>query len=116
MTTYEFIPSTKLTSINFPYSNRYKFCSVFSLEKESFFETYDIPEIPKSVDDKFHQIIAGEEGRWDLISHKHYKTVDYWWLICHANGISDPFEIIPAGSLIRIPSLDFLTSGKSNAK
>jgi hypothetical protein len=115
-TTYEFIPSTKVISLNFPYSNRYKFCNVYPSDKELFFETYDIPEIAKSVDDKFHQIIAGEEGRWDLISYKHYRTVEYWWLICHANEIRDPFEILPAGTIIRIPSLDYLTTKKNNAK
>jgi len=46
---------------------------------------------------------AGYEGRPDLISHQVYGIVDYWWVICAANNIIDPFEQLIAGKQIRIP-------------
>ena len=105
----ELIPNPKYSKLNFPYRNRYRYCNVYTENNETFFETYDIPEIPISVFDKYHQIKPGEEGRWDLISNKHYQSVNYGWLICHANNIFDPFDSPPVGTILRIPSLDYLT-------
>ena len=109
--TYELTPDPNYSTYSFPYINRYKYAAVYNLDQESFFETYDVPDIPINSKDSYHQIQAGQEGRWDLISHKYYKTVNYWWLICLANKISDPFEILPNGSIIRIPSLSYLIRG-----
>ena len=105
---YELIPDTKYSKFNFSHTNRYRNNSVYSSEGEIFFETYDIPDLPKSVKDIYHQLKAGEEGRWDLISYKYYKSVNYWWLICIANDISDPFDAPLAGTIIRVPSLDYI--------
>jgi hypothetical protein len=77
---------------------------VYSINNESFFGTYTFIEIPKDVNDKYDQIKPGEEGRWDLMSYKHYQTVNYLWLICLANNVYDPRDSLPAGSVIRIPS------------
>jgi len=46
---------------------------------------------------------AGFEGRPDLLSYEVYGSVDYWWVICAANNIIDPFEQLIAGKQIRIP-------------
>jgi hypothetical protein len=108
---YELIPDTNYNKFNFAYTNRYKYMTVYSSEGETFFETYNIPDIPKNAKDIYHQLKSGEEGRWDLISYKYYKTVSYWWLICLANDINDPFNSPLAGSVIRIPSLSYLTIG-----
>ena len=48
-------------------------------------------------------IPAGMDGRPDLLSFKLYGTPDYWWLICAANKIIDPFEQLTAGKQIIIP-------------
>lgn len=46
-----------------------------------------------------------EKGRPDLVSYKYYNTVEYWWLVCAANGIQCPFlEIVP-GRELKIPSI-----------
>lgn len=107
-TTYELQPNLNYNKFKFPYTNRYKYHQVYLDNQETFFETYNIPAIPKLASDKYHVIKSGEEGRWDLISNKFYKTVNYWWLICLANLISNPFELVSAGTVIRIPSLDYL--------
>tara|TARA_R110000765_G_scaffold92610_1_gene174887 strand:- start:1729 stop:2025 length:297 start_codon:yes stop_codon:yes gene_type:complete len=48
-------------------------------------------------------IPAGMEGRPDLISNDVFGTPNYWWLICTANNILDPFEELKAGKTIKIP-------------
>ena len=51
-------------------------------------------------------IPAGMEGRPDLISFKVYGTPDFWWVICAANKIIDPFEQLIAGKQIIIPIIN----------
>jgi hypothetical protein len=43
-------------------------------------------------DDTFYVIQDPNEGmRIDLIAHKVYQNVNYWWVICEANNILNPF-------------------------
>jgi len=51
-------------------------------------------------------IPAGMDGRPDLLSFKIYGTPDYWWLLCAANKIIDPFEQLIAGKQILVPIMD----------
>lgn len=51
-------------------------------------------------------IPAGMDGRPDLISQHLYGTVSYWWILCVANTIIDPFEQLTAGKQIRVPIID----------
>lgn len=51
-------------------------------------------------------IPTGLEGRADLLSYSAYGTVSYWWLICLANEIRNPFEELTTGKQIRIPIID----------
>lgn len=115
MKTLELIPDTTIKKYDFPYHNRYRKSKVYHDNGETFFGTFEFQEIPKSPSDKYYQIKPGEECRWDLISYKHYDgMVDYWWVICAANDIYDPFEIVPAGTIVRIPSLDTLVTLELN--
>ena len=106
----EYLPSPDYSKYDFPFSNRYRPCKVYADKEKVFFGTYEFFEIPISVNDSYHQIKPGEEGRWDLISYKYYQTVDYWWVITQANNVYDPFDSPEAGTIIRIPSLDFLVT------
>lgn len=45
-------------------------------------------------------------NRLDLISNAVYGSPAYWWLIGIANSIMDPFDDLPAGTVIIIPDLD----------
>jgi hypothetical protein len=47
----------------------------------------------------------GMEARPALISHHVYGIPDYWWVICVANRIIDPFEQLVEGAQIKIPLL-----------
>jgi hypothetical protein len=89
-------------------SNRYFLSKAYQEGSNVFFETWEAPEIPVTSKDKFHEITSGEEGRWDLISYEHYGSVLGWWIICLANGVSNPFDIKPAGTVVRIPPKEMI--------
>lgn len=63
------------------------------------------PDIPESDDDLYHELTAGEEGKFDLLAFYYYGTVDLWWVIAAANGVLNPWRV-PAGTRLRIPSID----------
>lgn len=63
------------------------------------------PEVPTSEDDLYHELTAGEVGKLDVVSFYYYGTVDLWWVIAIANNILNPLRI-PAGTRLRIPSID----------
>lgn len=48
-------------------------------------------------DPKYYVTSEFDIGRPDMISYKIYGTVNYWWLICWLNGISDVWNDIRAG-------------------
>ncbi len=66
------------------------------------YEDYIKNTLP-NLDFRVSMIPAGLEGRPDLISYASYGTVNYWWLICEANKIKDPFEELYSGKQIKIP-------------
>lgn len=51
-----------------------------------------------------HQVTDFEVGRLDLISHQHYNTVEYWWIIADANDLLDPLEEMRPGMILKIPN------------
>jgi len=68
------------------------------------------PEADKFVEDlneifkyRVVEVIPEVARRPDLISNLWYGSVKYDWLILLVNGISDPFEGLAAGTLIRLP-------------
>ena len=52
---------------------------------------------------KLANVPNGMEGRPDLIATSFYGNPRMWWVICVANNISDPFEQLKAGKLIKLP-------------
>jgi len=52
---------------------------------------------------KIGVVPAGFEHRADLISNLFYETPTLDWLICWYNNISDPFQQLNAGDIIKIP-------------
>ena len=69
---------------------------------------YLISEIPKMdipVERSF-TIDASTQFRTDLISKISYDSFNYGWLIMDFNDITDPFEELVQGKVLRIPDLD----------
>lgn len=53
-----------------------------------------------------HTIKEHEIGRLDLVAYSYYGDPLLWWVIADANGISDQFTEMQAGSTLFIPALD----------
>ena len=56
---------------------------------------------------KLIKITSGEEGRPDVIAFNYYGSSQYYWLVMETNGITDPYEGLNAGDIIKI--IDFIT-------
>lgn len=41
---------------------------------------------------------------WTLISYKFYGTIEYWWLICKFNGVTNPSDFPVEGEVLKIPA------------
>ena len=60
----------------------------------------------KSLPSRVAIVPAGMDGRPDLLAYKLYGSSNYWWVLCVANSIIDPFEQLTAGKQIRVPIID----------
>jgi len=63
-----------------------------------------ITEIPTIFGNTYYTVAEFDIGRIDRISHINYGTSEYWWIICIANNISNPFEELELGRTLIIPS------------
>ena len=65
---------------------------------------------------QYYRVAEDDLQRPDLISYKAYQTVKYWWLICYANGVLDPFTDLEVVKLMTIPNiLDIYEFYKKNS-
>ena len=51
---------------------------------------------------------------WNLISHREYKTIRLWWLLCLINDISDPTVEPEVGAnikILKLPIVDTILKG-----
>jgi len=59
-------------------------------------------------------------ARWDMISFKHYRSYDFYWIILKVNNINDPWNDIEPGDEIIIPDkrdvYDFYTAVKNSKR
>tara|TARA_B100000902_G_scaffold386293_1_gene428768 strand:+ start:4185 stop:4499 length:315 start_codon:yes stop_codon:yes gene_type:complete len=66
-----------------------------------------IPILPESIDikraDDFY-VIAQDGDRLDLLSHRFYGDVSYWYIIAAANGMGKGSYYVTPGVQIRIPA------------
>ena len=83
--------------------NRYKDARIkVSENKDRYFKPTLYPAIPERDSDIIHNIVQGE--RLDLLAHKYYGDVNYWWIISKANGL-DPSDIgLKSSTQLRIPT------------
>lgn len=78
---------------------------------DTYIESYESINIPHREDDQYYIVTAAEEDRLDLVSYKFYSNPLYWWIIAEASDIIDP-EVVPIGTLLRIPSLQSIVGYK----
>lgn len=63
---------------------------------------YEFPEIGTI---RYSEYIWKDRDRLDLVSYNFYRRTDFWWFILDNNPeIVDPSNI-PAGTVLRIPSV-----------
>lgn len=75
-------------------------------------EKYTI--LPK-INDRWHTLNKGETI--DKISFDKYATSEYWWVICDANGISNPLDLSDfIGTNILIPEINNLEEHIENSR
>jgi len=74
-------------------------------EERYFLGTMQPITIPPHPTDQLYVLEAGDIARPDLVAYKFYKNPRLYWPILWLNGISDPFEGMFVGMLVRIPSL-----------
>lgn len=60
------------------------------------------PPIPRQLTDIY--ILTTPGDRLDLLAHKYYGSVGYWWIIAEANGIGKGSMTIPPGLQLRVPT------------
>lgn len=105
---------TPLTRGKIPQSRRniperYKNTWAYKNENNQFFlGTFSPTNIPSDRTDKLYVVEPGDISRPDLIAYKFYGNPTLYWIILWLNGISDPFEGMYPGSVLRIPSLQRL--------
>ena len=102
------IDSTQLDK--YEYSNLFNVInkgemSYFNLCKNIYFKNINY----MSPDDVKEYVIL-EDDSWTNISYKFYNTYKLWWLICKFNNISNPFNELIAGKIIKIPSQEIVDS------
>jgi len=57
-----------------------------------------------------HTVTNGDIGRLDKLSYAYYGTVEYAWVIAHANAMINPIADMYAGQRIKIPPLTAITA------
>ena len=58
-------------------------------------------------DFKLVKVGPGEEHRPDLLANRYYNSPMYYWLIMETNDITDPYESLNSGDIIKV--IDFIT-------
>ena len=56
---------------------------------------------------KLVKVTSGEESRPDVVAYNYYGSSQYYWLVMETNNITDPYEGLKAGDVIKI--IDFIT-------
>jgi len=52
----------------------------------------------------YYRVEISDLMRPDLISYKNYGTVEFWWVICLVNSISNPLNDLTVGQILSIPA------------
>ena len=73
-----------------------------SFDKKRVYQTTVYPSIPLRSDDIY--VYAKEGDRLDILAHKYYGDVNYWWILARANDIGKGSLYVTPGLQLRIPT------------
>ena len=88
--------------------SEYKLERVFSVYKQYggkyfYYDLLNTINFPTDVDENTYTTYYTQADEpWTMISYKHYKRIDLWWLIACANNIYDTFTPLDAGTKLMI--------------
>ena len=71
-----------------------------------------LPNIPKDDNDEYYTIESKYDRRPDLLAHNLYGNTRLWWVFArrNMNELKDPIKDFKAGTVIRIPNRETLSS------
>tara|TARA_B100000989_G_C19515908_1_gene461628 strand:- start:840 stop:1130 length:291 start_codon:yes stop_codon:yes gene_type:complete len=71
-----------------------------------------LPNIPKDDNDEYYTIESKYDRRPDLLAHNLYGNTRLWWVFArrNMNELKDPIKDFRAGTVIRIPNRETLSS------
>lgn len=101
MATSELLPTDKVITDR---TSRFRSVRTLRDGANEFFETYDFHQFPEGLEDSYHTVLSGQEGRLDLIAFEHYRNPALWWVIAEANDLSFPPTDVIAGLVLRVPA------------
>ena len=67
-------------------------------------ETWDRLPLADQPEDNYHEVIAPEAHRPDLLALAYYGDLNLYWVIAQANQMIDPFAETTVGTKLRIPN------------
>lgn len=65
---------------------------------------FNTDTLQPSSSDTFHEVRAGEEYNWPLLSYRLMGSTYRWWLLALVNGYIDAFDGPQVGEILRVPS------------
>lgn len=89
-----------------PNLDDYSYANIFSVYQDGdlyFYNLLNSVNFPVDINPNYYNEYELPHGMsWTLISYRMYKTIKLWWLICAVNQITNPLEMPPAGTKIKI--------------
>ena len=71
----------------------------------------NLPELPlKEGTYARYTVTETDIGRIDLIAWKHYRNVNWWWVIAYYNSITNPLTDLVIGQVLLIPDKALISS------
>lgn len=104
--TFHEVTKTRLSNV----SNLHLF-NIVEQDKEKFlniFKSYTLKSSIENNDSYFYTYTIDTEDWWDSISTKFYETPFLYWVICMVNNITNPYEEIDEGQIIKVLKEEYL--------
>ena len=80
--------------------------NIFKLYKDGPYHFYNILQqvtLPDNIDTAMYEVVdMPPQMPFTVLSHKVYGNINLWWLICLANDIANPTQLLPPGTQIRV--------------
>lgn len=104
--TFQEITKTRLSNIS-----RLHLFNIVEEDKEKFlniFKSYTMESSIEDDDTYFYTYTIDTEDWWDSISTRFYDTPFLYWIVCIVNNITNPFEEIEEGQIIKVLKEEYL--------